>query len=114
MDLDLLFRALSDPIRRRLMDELAERDGQTLFELHVRVITWYGASLSRQALSKHLRVLEAAGLLRSEWRWRSKYHFLERAPMRQAWAMWLSAYVENSEIKKEGADEDCLDERTGG
>jgi len=54
MQLDTLFQALADPTRRRLMDELAERDGQTLFELHVRMITWHGASLSRQALSKHL------------------------------------------------------------
>ena len=40
MDLDLLFHALSDATRRSLLDELAERDGQTLFELHVRLITW--------------------------------------------------------------------------
>ncbi len=51
MELNLLFRSLSDPTRRRLMDELAERDGQTLFELHVRLISWGGISLSRQALS---------------------------------------------------------------
>ena len=83
MDLDLLFRALADPTRRRMLDELAERDGQTLFELHVRLVSWHGASLSRQALSKHLQVLEEAGLLRTEWRWRSKHHFLERSPLRR-------------------------------
>jgi DNA-binding transcriptional ArsR family regulator len=113
MPLDSLFRALSDSMRRRILDELAERDGQTLFELHVRMITWHGASLSRQGLSKHLSVLEEAGLVRSEWRWRSKHHFLDRAPIRVAWKLWLSAYVEPDESKKETADEDRRDERAG-
>ncbi|MGF1619522.1 MAG: ArsR/SmtB family transcription factor [Rhodomicrobiaceae bacterium] len=113
MKLDLLFRALADPTRRRLMDELAERDGQTLFELHVRLITWQGAALSRQALSKHLGVLEKAGLVRSEWRWRSKHHFLERAPIRQAWDMWLGSFAESEEGKEENADEDRCDEHHG-
>jgi DNA-binding transcriptional ArsR family regulator len=114
MDLDLLFRALSDPIRRRLMDELAERDGQTLFELHVRMISWHGVSLSRQALSRHLASLEAAGLVRCEWQWRSKHHFLEKAPIRRAWKLWLGAYLEEKPNGKEVANEDCPDERAGG
>jgi DNA-binding transcriptional ArsR family regulator len=114
MQLDVLFRALSDPTRRRLMDELAERDGQTLFELHVRLISWHGASLSRQALSKHMIMLEGAGLVRSEWRWRSKHHFLERAPIRQAWRMWLGSFVEGHEVTGATANEDRCDERTGG
>jgi DNA-binding transcriptional ArsR family regulator len=114
MQLDALFRALSDPTRRRLMDELAERDGQTLFELHVRLISWHGASLSRQALSKHLAILESAGLVRSEWRWRSKHHFLETAPIRQAWKMWLGGFVEGPRKKGVTADEDRCDEHNGG
>jgi DNA-binding transcriptional ArsR family regulator len=113
MDLDLLFRALSDPTRRRLMDELAERDGQTLFELHVRLISWHGLSLSRQALSKHLVTLEEAGLLRTEWRWRSKHHFLERDPIRRAWKLWLGGFVLPEKIE-EKTDEDRRDERVGG
>jgi DNA-binding transcriptional ArsR family regulator len=113
MQLDLLFRALADPTRRRLLDELRERGGQTLFELHVRMIMWHGASLSRQALSKHLAVLEEAGLLRTEWKWRSKHHFLDRAPMRDAWDVWLRGYVED-EPGKETADEDRRDERARG
>ena len=52
MDLDRLFHALADSTRRRLIDELAERDGQTLFELHVRMMQWHGAGLTRQALSR--------------------------------------------------------------
>jgi DNA-binding transcriptional ArsR family regulator len=111
MDLDLLFRALCDRTRRRLMDELAERDGQTLFELHVRLITWHGASLSRQALSKHLATLEEAGLLRTEWRWRSKHHFLEREPIRRAWKLWLGGFVHPERTKEETPHEDRADER---
>lgn len=114
MRLDLLFQALSDPTRRRLMDELAERDGQTLFELHVRLISWHGSSLSRQALSKHLSTLEAAGLVRCEWRWRSKHHFLERAPIREAWRMWLGAYAKDKEEGSTTTNEDRTDQRVRG
>jgi DNA-binding transcriptional ArsR family regulator len=114
VDLDLLFRALSDPTRRRLMDELTERDGQTLFELHVRMITWHGASLSRQALSKHLAALEEAGLLRTEWRWRSKHHFLQREPIRRTWEVWLRRFVRSDGTEEEKTDEDRADERVGG
>ena len=114
MELDLLFRALSDPTRRRMMDELAERDGQTLFELHVRLITWHGASLTRQALSKHLTTLEEAGLLRIEWRWRSKHHFLEREPIRRAWKLWLGQFLTLDCVIQEKPDEDRTDERVGG
>ncbi|MBG0792404.1 helix-turn-helix transcriptional regulator [Methylocystis sp. H62] len=68
MDLDGIFAALSDATRRRMLDELSKTDGQTIFELHVRLTQLHGASLSRQALSRHLSVLEDAGLVRSEWR----------------------------------------------
>ncbi len=95
------------------MDELAEHDGQTLFELHVRMITWHGASLSRQALSKHLSILEKAGVVRTEWRWRSKHHFLDRSPVRDAWKLWLGGFVVD-EVSKETADESRRDERTRG
>lgn len=113
MDLDALFDALSDATRRRLIDELAERDGQTLFELHTRMTSWHGASLTRQALSKHLAVIEAAGLLRVEWRWRSKHHFLLRQPIREAWKLWLHGIA--SGRSKEGAnvDKDRADEHHG-
>jgi DNA-binding transcriptional ArsR family regulator len=114
MDLDLLFRALADSTRRRLLDELSERDGQTLFELLVRMITWHGASLSRQALSKHLATLEEAGLLRTEWRWRSKHHFLQREPIRCAWKLWLGGFVEAKQNEMGATDEDRADQRVGG
>lgn len=112
VDLESLFKALADSTRRRLLDELNERDGQTLFELHVRLVSWHGLSISRQALSKHLGMLEEAGLVRVEWEWRSKRHFLERAPLRAAWRMWLGPMAEgSSEITNV---EDHCDERVGG
>ncbi len=111
MDLDPLFKALADPTRRRLLDELDQRDGQTLFELHVRLISWHGAALSRQALSKHLAALEEAGLVRSEWRWRSKHHFLEREPLRRLWRVWLGPLAGR---RTEGESlEDRIDEHSG-
>ena len=112
MELDGIFRALADPTRRRLVEELAERDGPTLFELHVRLINWHGASLARQALSKHLATLEEAGLVRTEWRWRSKHHFLERAPLERTWELWLRPLTFPTAKEKE-RDEDRTDERAG-
>lgn len=112
MDISLVLRALSDETRRRVIDELAERDGQTLFELQVRLINWHGANLSRQALSKHLLLMEQAGLVRTEWRWRSKHHFLDRAPLRQLWDLWLGRHAAIPDIK-ESSDENCCDERIG-
>jgi len=113
MELDSVFRAIADPTRRRLVEELAERDGQTLFELNVRMIHWHGASLSRQALSKHLLLLEEAGLVRTEWRWRSKHHFLERAPLRRLRDLWLQPITEPSSEQEQSRDEDRADERAG-
>lgn len=111
VDLDSVFKALSDPTRRRLLDELDERDGQTLFELHVRLTSWHGAGLTRQGLSKHLRALEEAGLVRTEWRWRSKHHFLEREPLRRLWRVWLGPLVEPS--SSGGSVEDRRNEHPG-
>lgn len=111
VNLDLLFHALADSTRRRLIDELAERNGQTLFELHVRMIQWHGASLSRQALSRHLAVLEKAGLVRCEWQWRSKFHFLETEPLRHAFTLWLAPYVKSQRKKGVALNADRTDER---
>jgi DNA-binding transcriptional ArsR family regulator len=110
VDLDPLFKALADRTRRRLLDELDERDGQTLFELHVRLVSWHGLAISRQALSKHLGVLEEAGIVRTEWRWRSKHHFLERDPLRRLWRIWLGPLAEG--LSEEADVENRSDERT--
>lgn len=112
MDLDPLFKALADPTRRRLLAELDELDGQTLFDLHVRLVSWDALAISRQALSKHLMVLEEAGLIRVEWRWRSKHHFIERKPLRRMWRTWLGPLA-GCDMEDEHA-EDRRDEHLGG
>ncbi|RAE89061.1 transcriptional regulator, partial [Burkholderia multivorans] len=58
-----LFKAIADPTRRTILDELAERDDQTLFEICSRLANRHGLGLSRQAVSQHLEVLESAGLV---------------------------------------------------
>jgi DNA-binding transcriptional ArsR family regulator len=83
-----VFRALADPTRRALLDELQERNGQTLFELCNRLITRHGLSSSRQAVSQHLDVLEEAGLVRTRREGRYKFHDLDTSPLRQITDRW--------------------------
>ena len=73
-DLDAVFHALADPTRRAILDELAKRDDQPLFEICVRLVEGRGMSLSRQAISKHLTVLEDADLVGVRWEGRTKLH----------------------------------------
>ncbi len=73
-DLDGMFRALADPTRRVILDELAEREEQPLFEICVRLMEGRGMSLTRQAVSKHLAVLEDADLVEVRWEGRTKLH----------------------------------------
>jgi DNA-binding transcriptional ArsR family regulator len=83
-----VFKALSDPTRRAILDELRERDGQTLFELCVRLITNHGSSSTRQAISQHLDVLEEAGLVRTRRQGRYKFHHLDSSPLREIAERW--------------------------
>ena len=69
-----LFKALADPTRRAILDELTERDGQTLFELCARLTMKHGLGSTRQAISQHLDVLEAAGLVQTRREGRYKFH----------------------------------------
>lgn len=85
---DALFRALADPTRRIVLDELAQRDGQSLFEICTRLAMRHGIGSSRQAISQHLAVLEAAGLVRAEKAGRTKLHHLTTAPLRQITQRW--------------------------
>ena len=73
-ELDAVFRALADPTRRVILDELAKRDGQPLFEICVRLVQGHGMNLTRQAVSKHLKVLENADLVDVRWEGRTKLH----------------------------------------
>jgi DNA-binding transcriptional ArsR family regulator len=84
-----VFKALADPTRRKILDELAERDGQTLFELCSRLATKHQLALTRQAISQHLDVLEAAGLVKSRREGRYKFHDLETAPLATLTDRWL-------------------------
>jgi len=83
-----VFKALADPTRRAILDELQERDGQTLFELCTRLISRHGLGSTRQAVSQHLDVLEAAGLVRSRREGRFKFHDLDTTPLRAIPERW--------------------------
>ena len=84
--MDEAFRALADPSRRRLLDRLNERNGQTLREL------CDGLATTRQAVSKHLAVLESADLVTTVRRGREKLHYLNAAPITAIADRWLSRY----------------------
>ncbi|MEU1853225.1 metalloregulator ArsR/SmtB family transcription factor [Streptomyces sp. NPDC019990] len=86
---DDVFKALADPTRRRILDELAERDGQSLFEICTRLVTKHGLGLSRQAISQHLAVLESAGLVVSRRQGRYKFHDLNTEPLERVMHRWL-------------------------
>ncbi len=87
---DEVFKALADPTRRQILDELADRDGQTLFELCTRLIMKHQISSSRQAISQHLDLLEAAGLVRTRREGRYKFHYLDTAPLDRIAERWRS------------------------
>ena len=102
--MDEVFKALADPTRRQLLDELFERDGQSLSELERRL------PMSRFGVMKHLRVLEAAGLLTTRRRGREKLHFLNPVPIRQVYERWVGKYAELwasalTELKREIEEE---------
>ena len=84
-----LFKALADPTRRHILDELVERDGQTLFEICGRLLTRHGLESSRQAISQHLAVLETAGLVRTRRQGRYKFHDLNTQPLEHIVTRWL-------------------------
>jgi DNA-binding transcriptional ArsR family regulator len=83
-----VFKALADPTRRAILDELTDRDGQTLFELCARLATKHGMGSTRQAISQHLDVLEMAGLVSTRREGRYKFHHLETAPLREVVQRW--------------------------
>ena len=84
--MDDVFRALADPSRRRLLDRLHTRSGQTLRDLCADI------EMARQSVSKHLAVLEAAGLVTTRRRGREKLHYLNAAPINAIADRWLSKY----------------------
>ncbi len=86
MSMDAVFKGLADPVRRALLDSLRERAGQTLGEL------CQGREMTRQAVTKHLAVLEGANLVASEKRGREKLHYLNPVPIQEIADRWIGKY----------------------
>lgn len=86
--MDELYRAIADPTRRAILDELVDRDGQSLFELCGRLMMKHGISSSRQAISQHLEVLESAGLVIAERDGRYKFHWFNGEPLKAITKRW--------------------------
>lgn len=84
--MDAVFKALADPSRRLLLDRLRAHNGQTLGELTEHL------DMSRQAVTKHLAVLEAASLVVTVWRGREKLHYLNPAPIHEIARRWIADY----------------------
>jgi DNA-binding transcriptional ArsR family regulator len=102
--MDEVFKALADPTRRELLDELYREDGQTLSSLE------RGRQMTRFGVMKHLRVLEEAGLVTTRRRGREKLHFLNPVPIRLVHDRWVSKYAEPwasglSELKRDLEEE---------
>jgi DNA-binding transcriptional ArsR family regulator len=87
-DTDLLFKALADPSRRKLLDVLHAGDGQTLSDLCEHL------DMARQSVTQHLGVLEAANLIVSTRRGREKLHFLNRVPLQEIFERWIRKFDE--------------------
>lgn len=89
-DDDLVFKALADPTRRFLLDQLFARDGRTLTELESEV------DMSRFGVMKHLKLLEEAGLVVTRKEGREKKHFLNPVPIRQIHDRWIDKFTERN------------------
>jgi DNA-binding transcriptional ArsR family regulator len=103
--IDGVFKAMADPTRRRLLDELFEEDGQSLSALEQRL------PMTRFGVAKHLKVLEGAGLVTTRKRGREKLHFLNPVPIREVHDRWVSKYAEPwasalTELKRDLEEED--------
>ena len=83
-----VYKAIADPTRRAILDELNDRDRQTLFELCGRLTMKHGLTSSRQAVSQHLDVLESAGLVLAVKEGRYKFHSIDPAPLRAIADRW--------------------------
>ncbi len=84
-----VFKALADPTRRIILDELTDRNGQTLFEICSRLTTKHHLGSSRQAISQHLDVLETAGLVETRREGRYKFHYINTRPLEPIIERWL-------------------------
>jgi DNA-binding transcriptional ArsR family regulator len=97
--MDAVFKALADPSRRKLLDQLREENGQTLSELCEHL------EMTRQAVTKHLVLLEKANLIAVVWRGREKLHYLNPMPLHEIYERWIGKYERHrlqalSDLKK--------------
>jgi DNA-binding transcriptional ArsR family regulator len=86
LDIDAVFKALADPSRRRLLDRLRAENGQTLTALTKSL------QMTRQAVAKHLAILEAANLVSTVWRGREKLHYLNPVPIHAIYQRWIGKF----------------------
>jgi DNA-binding transcriptional ArsR family regulator len=105
MSMDAAFKALADKSRRQLLDRLHNKNGQTLGEL------CEGLEMSRQAVTKHLDILEAANLVATQWRGREKLHFINPVPIFDIADRWIGKFERGrlralSDLKKSLERED--------
>ena len=84
--MNAVFKALADESRRKLLDELHQNNGQTLTQL------CGGLDMTRQAVTKHLALLEAANLVATVWRGREKLHYLNPVPLHEIYERWIHKY----------------------
>jgi DNA-binding transcriptional ArsR family regulator len=89
--MDAVFKALADASRRELLDRLRADNGQTLNELCARLAK-SGAEMTRQAVSKHLAILEDANLVVTVWRGREKLHYLNPVPIHEIGERWIGKF----------------------
>src|SRR3954467_13932002 len=97
--LDAVFKTLADPSRRKLLDELHTNNGQTLSQLCAHL------EMTRQAVTKHLVILEEANLVATVWRGREKLHYLNPVPLHEIYERWIGKYERHrlqalSDLKK--------------
>jgi len=97
--MDAVFKALADASRRELLDRLFKNNGQTLSELCVHL------AMTRQAVTKHLVLLEEANLVATVWRGREKLHYLNPVPLHEIYERWIGKYERHrlqalSDLKK--------------
>lgn len=90
-----IFKALADSTRCTILDELTDRNGQTLFEICSRLTTKHGIGLTRQAISQHLGILEAAGLIKTMRKGRYKLHYINTKPLEPIVQRWLDKNAAN-------------------
>ena len=98
-EMDAVFKALADESRRKLLDELHKNNGQTLTQLCGHL------DMTRQAVAKHLALLEAANLVATVWRGREKLHYLNPVPLHEIYERWIGKYERDrlqalSDLKK--------------